>query len=286
MAPDSDPEGFEVERPGIVLRGASEGDGADVVLCHGLSAARDYVVHGSRHLPRSGYRLHLFDSRGHGASDPAPEGEGYGYEEQVGDLDAVIGMVTGDRPLVVGGHSMGCHTAAAWALRNRDQIDALVLIGPVYTGGSNVDSESRWDARAAALEQGGAEAFAESVASEFTGSPGNRDLVSRIALRRTREHRHPSAVAEALRQVPRSRPFDSIEQLSQISVPTLVVGSRDETDPGHPLEVAEEWANQIPGSEFTVEDEGESPLAWQGGKLSREIVEFLDRHLRTEGSGA
>lgn len=283
---DSEAGEFEVRRPDFVLRGTSEGEGVDVVLCHGLSATRGYVLHGSRHLPRSGYRLHLFDARGHGESDPAPEGEGYGYPVQVEDLDAVIGAVTAGRPLVVGGHSMGCHTAAAWALLNPDQVDALVLIGPVHSGRSEPDSKARWDSRAAALDEGGPEAFSECVAREFTGNSTDRELVSSLALRRTREHRHPSAVADALRQVPRSSPFDSIELLGQIAVPTLVVGSRDEIDSGHPLAVAMEWAERIPDAEFLVESKGDSPLAWQGGRLSRVITEFLDRRLPEKEANA
>lgn len=282
---ETEPRDFEVQRPGIALRGTSEGVGPDLVLCHGLSATREYVVHGSRHLPRSGYRVSRFDARGHGSSEPAPRGDDYGYPSQVDDLDAVIDAVTDGTDLVVGGHSMGCHTAAAWALRNPDRTAALILIGPVFGLDSTIDSGGRWDTRADALEHGGPEAFAKCVAEEFNGEDADRELVARIALRRAREHRFPGAVADALRQVPRSRPFESIEQLGGISVPTLVVGSRDEIDSAHPLEVAEEWAERIPGSELIVEEGGDSPLAWQGGRLSREIASFLDRHLELERAG-
>lgn len=282
---ETEPREFEVDRQGLVLRGTSEGEGLDLVLCHGLSATRDYVVHGSRYLPRSRYRLSLFDARGHGSSDPAPQGDDYGYPAQIADLDAVVDLVAEGMDPVVGGHSMGCHTAAAWALENPERTTALILIGPVFGSGSHGASNGRWDARAEALEQGGPEAFAECVADEFAGEDADRELVARIALRRAGEHLDPSAVAEALRQVPRSRPFESIERLSEISVPTLVVGSRDDVDSGHPLEVAGEWAERIPESEFIVEPEGDSPLAWQGGRLSREIADFLDRRLDRDRVG-
>ena len=55
------------------------------------------------------------------------------------------------------------------------------------------------------------------------------------------------------------------------------VPSRDEADPGHPLEVGEEYARRIPGAELRVEDEGASPLAWQGGQLSKVIGELAER---------
>ena len=58
-------------------------------------------------------------------------------------------------------------------------------------------------------------------------------------------------------------------------MPTLIVGSRDDVDPDHPLAVAREYADRIPGARLVVEDEGESPLAWRGGALSREVLALL-----------
>jgi hypothetical protein len=87
-------------------------------------------------------------------------------------------------------------------------------------------------------------------------------------------HRHPSALVEALREVPRSRPFESMHELESLQVPALVVASRDEADPGHPHEVAAAYAGQLPQARLIAEPEGQSPLAWQGGRLSREIAAF------------
>ena len=268
---------FEVGRNGMILRGDSQGEGGAVVLCHGLSATRDSVVHGSRAIPRAGYRLVLWDARGHGSSDPAPVGEGYGYERQVEDLAAIVDQVTGDdQRLVVGGHSMGCHTAAAWALANPERVSGLILIGPVFTGTGLDPEDDRWDVRADALEEGGPEGFARAVAEEFTGADEDRSLVERLALDRTQRHLHPKAVAEALREVPRSSPFEAISSLGDLEAPTLVIGSRDDLDSGHPLAVAELWTETIPDAHLMVEGQGDSPLAWQGGRLSRVIDEFLD----------
>jgi hypothetical protein len=56
-----------------------------------------------------------------------------------------------------------------------------------------------------------------------------------------------------------------------------VVASRDEADPGHPLAVGEAWARTIPGARLVVEDAGSSPIAWQGGQLSRVIGDLAAR---------
>jgi pimeloyl-ACP methyl ester carboxylesterase len=84
-------------------------------------------------------------------------------------------------------------------------------------------------------------------------------------------------VADALRVVPRSHPF-ALDDLNTLDVPVLVVGDRDEADPGHPLAVAEEYARRLPRSELLVEEEGKSPLAWQGGQLSHAIAGFAERY--------
>ncbi len=68
-----------------------------------------------------------------------------------------------------------------------------------------------------------------------------------------------------------------MDALRALAVPVLVVGSRDELDPDHPLAIAEEYAALIPGAELVVEGEGESPLAWRGGSLANVVLEFLER---------
>ncbi len=107
-----------------------------------------------------------------------------------------------------------------------------------------------------------------------------RATVQTVLRQRLAAHEQPDAVADALQAVPRSRPFDSIEQLHAIGAPTTVVASRDEADPGHPLAVGERYAEAIPGAKLLVEDAGvgghpiPSPIAWQGGQLSRVIAEL------------
>lgn len=229
------------------------------------------MVHGSRHLPRRGYRLTTFDARGHGESDPA---DTYDYAGLALDLDRVVQDQAGPGPVIFGGHSMGCHTVARRALESPGAVSALILAGPVYMGPGQED-QSRWDERADAITES-PEAFAD-VVTQGLGE-GVRDTVWRIARDRARLHAHPEAVARALREIPRSSPFGSIDDLAAINVPALVVASRDESDPGHPYAVAEAWAETIPGAELVSEDPGQSPLVWQGGKLSRVIDDFLKRH--------
>ena len=76
--------------------------------------------------------------------------------------------------------------------------------------------------------------------------------------------------------MPRSRPFGTLAELAGLEMPALVVASNDEADPGHPYEAAAAYAEALPRARLVVEREGESPLAWQGGRLSREIAAFCE----------
>jgi len=258
------------------IRGEVAGEGPAVVLCHGITATRRYVVHGSRAMERAGHTLISYDARGHGESGPAPAGEGYGYPDLVGDLASVIDAGVGEGPFVLAGHSMGAHTAVAYALRHPERVAGLVVIGPVYSGSIPAEALEYWDGLAAALEGGGVEGFVTYIGREQGIDPNWRETVLRFTRERMLLHRHPAALAEALRQVPRSRPFESMEELDSLQVPALVVASRDEADPGHPSEIAAAYAERLPRARLIGEEEGESPLAWQGGKLSREIAAFCE----------
>lgn len=267
------PRPFSVgERPAI--RGEAAGEGPAIVLCHGITATRRYVVHGSRALERAGYEVIAYDARGHGESDPAPAEGGYGYPELVGDLEGVVAATVGERPFVLAGHSMGAHTAVAYALRHPKRLAGLVVIGPTYMGEVSSSTLAYWDGLAAALEVGGVDGFVEYIDRNQQIDPAWRDSVLRFTRERISRHRRPEALVEALRQVPRSRPFESPAELESLQVPALVVASHDAADPGHPRHVAEAYAERLPRARLTGEREGESPLAWQGGRLSREIAGF------------
>jgi pimeloyl-ACP methyl ester carboxylesterase len=259
---------------GLLIGAEVAGEGPPIVLCHGVTATRRYVVHGSRVLERAGHAVISYDARGHGESDPAPEGRGYGYPELVADLESVIAESAKGQAPVLAGHSMGAHTAVAYALRHADRLAGLVLIGPVYGGEISGEGLTYWDGLSAALEEGGVDGFVDYIDRNQAIDSAWRESVLRFTRERMQLHRHPEALVEALRQVARSRPFKSLSDLGAIQVPTLVVASLDDADPGHPYEVAEAYAERLPDARLVSEARGESPLAWQGGRLSREIAAF------------
>jgi pimeloyl-ACP methyl ester carboxylesterase len=169
---------------------------------------------------------------------------------------------------------MGAHAAVAYALRRPERLSGLVVIGPTYTGEVSEESLSYWDGLAAALEADGIDGFLAYIDRNQATDPAWRDSVQRFTRERMLRQRHPEALVEALRQVPRSRPFGTMEELEALRVPALVVASHDAADPGHPRHVAEAYAARLPLARLTGEAKGQSPLAWQGGRLSREIAAF------------
>ena len=284
--PAPERKGFEVAGggEGPVLRGWEQGEGPAIVLAHGITAHRDLVVHGSAHLPRSGFRLVSYNARSHGDSDAGEEGS-HDYPTLADDLEVVITAKGGDgRPLLVG-HSMGAHTVLVTALRDPDAYAGAVVIGPVSRGEEpGAETLAYWDSLADGLDEGGVDGWmAAYTAGDF--DPEWRETLERIARERMEKHEHLDGLARALREVPRSVPYDGVEPLGKLDLPVLVIGSRDEADPGHPLATAELIAGAIPGAEFAVEDEGESPLAWQGGKLSREVERFASSAAVREREG-
>jgi 3-oxoadipate enol-lactonase len=272
-----EPSPFEVNSSDVRLSGEEVGEGPPVTLLHGLTATRRYVLHGSLALARRGYRQISYDARGHGESSQAPEGSGYGYETLTDDLRSVIGKrAPNARPVLVG-HSMGCHTAVAHALEHAGEVAALVLAGPVTLGLPATEERlAYWDALADGLEQGGVEGFMKAYEASLEADPAWTETALRITRERMGLHRHPEAVARALREVSRSLPFEGLEELETLDVPALVVASYDEADPGHPYSIAEAWAERLPRGRLVSEEPGKSPLAWQGGRLSRVIADFLD----------
>jgi len=191
----------------------------------------------------------------------------------VADLERIMDE-RGIERAVLAGASMGAHTLLRFALERPERASALVVITPAYDPVDNDDPGrlARWDALAEGLRSGGVEGFVEAY-----GDPGVpdawRDTVLTVLRQRLSAHEHQDALADALHAVPRSRPFSTLHDLAAIEVPTVIVADRDESDPGHPLSVGEDYARVIPGARLVVEEPGRSPIAWQGGQLSKIVAE-------------
>ena len=191
------------------LAGEEAGEGVPVVLLHGLAATRRYVVMWSKNLERNGHRVVMYDARGHGRSEPA---DSYGYDALATDLLAVLDDRGIDRA-VLAGASMGGHTIARFALEHPERAAALVLITPAFDPEQPERGVGRWDALSEGLRTGGVDGFLEAY-GEPRVPESFRETVRTVLRQRLSAHEHPDAVADALREVPRSRAFASWDELS------------------------------------------------------------------------
>jgi pimeloyl-ACP methyl ester carboxylesterase len=261
-----------VTRGGVTLAGTDAGDGPAVVLAHGLTATRRYVVMGSSALERGGHRVLAYDARGHGASSPAETPDAYRYEDLGADLEAVLDYAGAQRA-VLAGASMGAHTLIWLALQRPERVAGLVIITPAFSGAEDSDPRrlAWWDALSEGLRHGGVDGFVAAYGEPKVPERW-RETVIKVIRQRLALHEHPEALADALRTVPRSRPFRSLDDLGAIAVPTVVVASADEADPEHPQAVGEAYADAIPGARLVTDEPGRSPVAWQGSQLSKLIA--------------
>lgn len=257
---------FAINVDGTTLFGEEAGTGAPVVLLHGLTATRRYVVMGSKALERAGHRVVMYDARAHGKSTG---GDDYSYDALASDLLEVLDDRGIDRA-VLAGASMGAHTLTRFALKHPDRVSGLVIMTPAFAPDRDPGLE-RWDRLSEGLRSGGVEGFVEAYGTPNVPEKWH-ETIDRVLHQRLSAHEHPDALADALSAVPRSRPFESWDELGAISAPTVVVASRDEVDPEHPFAVGERYASAIPGASLVSEDEGESPLAWQGAQVSKVIA--------------
>ena len=111
------------------------GEGPPIVLCHGITATRRYVLHGSRALERAGYAVdHLRRPRPRRVRPGPGRARVMDTRSWSPTSSGSSRRQVGEGAFVLGGHSMGAHTAVAYALRHPERLAGLVVIGPVYAG--------------------------------------------------------------------------------------------------------------------------------------------------------
>lgn len=107
--------------------GVGAGNGPPVVMIHGLSADNLSSLYYTLAPPLIGYAdVILYDLRGHGRSDRPPTG--YGLDDTLQDLYALLDVLEVDQPIHLVGHSYGGAVSIAHALDRPERTASMVLI--------------------------------------------------------------------------------------------------------------------------------------------------------------
>ena len=137
------------------------------------------------------------------------------------DLLAVLDDRGIERALLAGA-SMGAHTLVRFALDHGDRVAGLVVVTPAFDPDDTQDEERRLGALGRALG-GPARRAAWRASSRPTATPKSperwHETIYKVLRQRLGAHEHPEAVADALRAVPRSRPFEAWSELAELALP-------------------------------------------------------------------
>jgi 3-oxoadipate enol-lactonase len=244
---------------GSKLYAIEQGRGRPILALHGGLADHRASLGYAGPLAAS-HRLITPDLRGAGRSTDAGP---LRWEQLADDLAALLDHL-GLARAVVAGVSGGSGAALRFALRHPARTAGLVLLAPLYPGSARPLD----DAPRAALAR--MDSYARLGLREGIGAlrPLFDQLPDAIRARALAmlESFDPASVAATTRLLASTQPFDSLEELQAIGVPTLVIPGRD---PEHPAEIATLYARSLARA-TVVEAEGER------------IAAVIDEFCRTE----
>jgi pimeloyl-ACP methyl ester carboxylesterase len=247
-----------------------------VVFLHGITGhARTWDD--EARLLADRYRVLVLDQRGHGDTDPAPDGD-YSDDALLGDLVAVTDAL-GVRRCTLVALSLGGRVAINFAGTHPPRVERLVIVDI----GPEIAPVGR--ARVGALMAGAPERF-ESVEDIITHMRANAPLYTEAMLRHRAQHavrplpgggftwKYDRALREAIRQGRMRVPADLWPQWRAIACPTLLVRGAlsdilsDETAKRMVDELPAARLVVVPGAGHTVP--GDQPAAFQS--LLREFL--------------
>ena len=143
LASDGVPLHVEIDEPVDRPAGIpSDAPVPTVVLCHGYTLSLRCWVFQRRALKAAGYRIVLWDQRGHGQSGAGSK-ESYEIDQLGLDLYAVISAVAPKGPLILVGHSMGGMTLMALATQHPEVVrDRVIGVAFVATSPGGISAVS------------------------------------------------------------------------------------------------------------------------------------------------
>lgn len=275
-----------------------------VVLCHGFTLDLRCWVYQRRALLEAGYRVVVWDLRGHGSSGEGPE-ESYTIEQLGVDLAHVIADVAPTGHLILGGHSMGGMTVMALAEADpgmfRERVLGVALIS-TSAGGLHRITWGLGSLLGAAVNRVGPRVLEEiSPHQDFVNSVlrGGRELQEFFVARGSFGSPVPLSVVRLTADMIFGTPLsvmsafshtledhDKREALRTMSDQEVLVFNGDKdalTSAVHSSEIVE----AIPGAEHVfVKDAGHIIMLEHHELLSRELLDLITRAERSRDAEA
>lgn len=203
------------------------------VVAHGVGSHSRFVRDAfGPALVEAGWRLVSYDLRGHGDSDPVRRASRHGLDHHVADLAAVVAATAARR---VGGVSLGGHVAVTFA--TCAPVEGVVACLPAWTGRA-VPGEGPHAAVAEDVRRIGVAGLIDRFREDVDMEPWLRAV-----LRRDWPAHDPASLQAALVALDGACAPTELE-LRSLAVPLGLVAWPD--DPGHPLQVAQDWAAWAP----------------------------------------
>jgi pimeloyl-ACP methyl ester carboxylesterase len=109
-----------------------QGEGAPVLLVHGLAASLHDWDDLLPLLVSSGYAGYALDLLGHGDSYKPANRSQYTVEKVFDHFSGWVDLLQINEPMILVGHSLGGAISLMYALRNPERVKALVLVDPFY----------------------------------------------------------------------------------------------------------------------------------------------------------
>jgi pimeloyl-ACP methyl ester carboxylesterase len=267
---------FVAASDGVRLYAEAHGTGVPILLSCALHTTHENWRSQVAPFVAAGYRLLLWDYRGHGLSDAPEDPSAYTMERVVEDLEEVLDALAPGAPAVVGGLSFGGLASLHFALRRPDRVRALLLVdsGP---GFKNPEAQRRWEEAvertASFLERKGPEALVAGRAAETLVGRRPELAAARAAARAIAAQRAHGLASFARRVAAPAPPV--IDALSRIEAPALVVvGEHDAPY----LRSAEVMAAKLPHAESVViRDAGHIVNIEQAEAFDAAVLRFLAR---------
>ena len=267
-------------RDGISLYGELTGEGPSVVFSCALNTTHENWRGQVDVLVSRGYRVVLWDYRGHGRSDAPEEPDAYTMERVVSDLGCVLDWAAPGERAVLAGLSFGGLASLHFALAHPERVLGLVLAGS-GPGFKNPKAQAQWSETvghtARFIERKGAAAFAER-ATEMTVGRSPELPVARRAQAAIAEQT-PHGLAHFGREIAGLAP-PVIDRLGEIAVPVLIVRGEEDTAYERAAEV---MASRLPRAEtVTIPGAGHIVNIEAAEAFDTALLAFLE-DLRTQG---